>query len=230
MDNIQVFEYYSKLGYEVIPIHYKTKTPVFHKWNKNYNYNLMHSYVNQATVPLNFGILLGNIIDIEGDCVESNGQIDDLFKKIDHPIFTSTKSKHHLFRCNIKNLTRIVKDNIEYRCHNHQSVIPPSCHENGTQYEWITNVYDFKDIPQLPGNVEGFLNKLIKNQKKNFFKKEIKPGHTQALCVKCNEKSYIHQERYKKELFIFKEFRQTWSCHKCREIDLRPLIRYHFQR
>lgn len=225
MENIQTFEHYIKLGYKVIPIHYQTKTPIFKSWNKNYDYSKMHTFVKNSTLNLNFGILLGEIIDIEGDCEQSNHEIDNLLNKIPHPIFQSKKSKHHLFRNNIKNLTRIVKDGIEYRAYRHQSVIPPSFHENGTKYEWITDVYNFIDIPYLPLNIANYLSDISNKNKTLKKKRQIKPNHVCVACAACLNKNFLHQVRFKKELKILNSMGHRWKCRKCRPLDLRDLIR-----
>ena len=82
MNNSKVFSYYFNLGYQVIPIHYQTKVPIFKSWNKNYDSAKLEEFVAKSTVPLNFGILLGEIVDIEGDCEKSNREIDELLVEI----------------------------------------------------------------------------------------------------------------------------------------------------
>ena len=154
MNNLDVLNFYQSLGYQPIPLFYKTKTPIFKNWNSNYDFNSIVEYVSGYRQQLNFGILLGSIIDIEGDCADSNKIIDDLLHDVKHPCFLSAKSKHHLFRSNIKNLTRIVIDKIEFRGHKHQSVIPPSKHEDGHEYEWLTEIFRIDDIPYLPENID----------------------------------------------------------------------------
>lgn len=225
MNNSKVFSYYFNLGYQVIPIHYQTKVPIFKSWNKNYDSAKLEEFVAKSTVPLNFGILLGEIVDIEGDCEKSNREIDELLVEIPHPVFQSRKSKHHLFRSRVKNLTRIVKNGIEFRGYKHQSIIPPSCHENGTKYEWITDVFKFEEIPFLPTNIHNYLNTLINQDKPQVNKKELKPHHLSVSCASCLYKFYLHQVRFEKELRAFKNTGSRWLCRKCRPTDLRDTIR-----
>ena len=140
MKNIEIFSFYSQLGYKIIPLHYCAKTPIFKNWNKNYNKEHIESFFIKNNQLINYGILLGDIVDIEGDCLDSNKSIDEFLKDIDHPCFLSKKSKHHLFRSNLKELTRIVTHGIEFRGYKHQSAIPPSRHADGFSYKWITKI------------------------------------------------------------------------------------------
>jgi hypothetical protein len=226
MQNIEIFHFYRNLGYKIIPIHFRSKSPIFSKWNGVYNPCFIENYINNFKFNLNFGILLGDIVDIEGDSIESNADIDALFESIKHPVYMSKKSKHHLFRSNLFDLQRIVDKGIEYRGHKHQSVIPPSIHEDGFEYKWLTKVFDFQEIPFLPIEIEEHISKLIKSRNiKNKKNGSLKPEHIQANCLICSKKYYMHSKRFYKELHVLKTMGKKWECRDCRKIDLRKKIR-----
>lgn len=225
MDAKKIFDLYSGLGYKIIPLYYKTKTPIFKNWNSYYNHSFIQDFFMNATCEYNYGLLLGELIDIEGDCYDSNNLIDQMLQDIEHPCFLSKKSKHHLFRSNLKNLTRVVIDGMEFRAHKHQSVIPPSLHEDGFSYKWITKICSIDKIPFLPDKVEKYLLSHIKKTKHKTYKSNIKPDHTQIQCSVCKSKIFISKKRLQKELQAFLTLNETWKCNSCRKIDLRPLIR-----
>lgn len=220
MNSLQTFEFYTNLGYKVIPLHYATKIPIFKSWNKFHNKNKLRDFLITNPAEFNFGILLGEIIDVEGDSEEANEYLDNIFKDIPHPVYSSSKSKHHIFRNRNKKVTRTSYKNIEYRAFMHQSVIPPSIHEDGTKYVWITEIFAVNQIPYLPRNLESQLRRCT-------FKKTklIKPDHIEVFCDDCKRKTYIHKKRFSAELQVLKSLQKKWSCIKCRTIDLRPLIR-----
>lgn len=227
MTNLEILNFYHSLGYQPIPLFYKTKTPIYKNWNSNYDYESVLDYVSQYKQQINFGILLGNIIDIEGDCADSNKTIDDLLHDVKHPCFLSAKSKHHLFRSNIKNLTRIVVDNVEFRGYKHQSVVPPSKHEDGYEYKWITEIFDTKNIPYLPENIESYILSRLKPEPQNKKKRLLKPNHTTAKCNKCEKSILISKIRLQKELYFLQKDKAAWECNKCRNFDLRKIIKSH---
>lgn len=220
MNSIQTFDFYTNLGFKVIPLYYATKIPIFKSWNKFHNKKTLREFLITNPAEFNFGILLGEIIDVEGDSEEANDFLDRIFKEVPHPIYVSSKSKHHIFRNKNNKITRTSYKNIEYRAYMHQSVIPPSTHENGTKYEWITKILPVHEIPYLPSNLECQLRKCT-------FKKanQLKPDHTEIFCNDCKSKFYIHKNRLKLEMQVLRELKMKWSCNKCRTIDLRELVR-----
>ncbi len=226
MTNLEIFNFYHSLGYQPIPLFYKTKTPIYKNWNSNYNYESILEYVAQQK-QLNFGILLGNIIDIEGDCADSNKIIDDLLHDVKHPCFMSAKSKHHLFRSNIKSLTRIVVDNVEFRGHKHQSVVPPSKHEDGYEYKWLTEIFNISSIPYLPQTIESYIISKLKPDAQDKKKKLLKPNHTSIKCNECKKSILISRIRLNKELHFLQKEKTAWACNKCRTFDLRKIIKCH---
>lgn len=220
MTAIEIFNFYTKLGYKVIPLHHSSKIPIFNSWNKKHNINKIKYFLECNPSLYNFGILLGDVIDVEGDSQEANNFLNKIFKNFDHPIFSSSKSNHHLFRNKNKNITRISFNDIEYRAYNHQSVIPPSTHEDGTKYEWITKIMPAKDIPFLPPHLESQIRRCLS---KNI--EIIKPGHIKVYCYNCKKQIYIHEKRFVKEIQILRAMNTKWECNKCRKFDLRDLIR-----
>jgi hypothetical protein len=227
MDSFQTVSFYNSLGYKIIPLFFQTKTPIFKNWNSNYNSELIINFVKEQETQINYGLLLGDVIDIEGDCFESNKYIDELLKGIVHPCFQSKKSKHHLFRSTIKNLTRIVVNGVEFRGHKHQSVIPPSTHEDGQKYEWVTKIYHVNDIPIIPKHIEEYIRNQISNDQSKKFKKKLKPNHISIKCSKCDKNIFINKTRFAKEMVFVKDARLNWSCNKCRNFDFRKQIKNH---
>lgn len=227
MHPIEIFEKYVSLGYQIIPLFKGTKVPILSNWYKNYNIDSMRSIINKMDDGINFGLLLGKVIDIEGDCEDSNAKLDKILSKYDHPIFTSNKSRHHLFRSNLKNLTRIEKNGIEFRGHRHQSVIPPSQHVSGIKYEWQIPLVNINDLPFLPDFIEERLVSIISKSKpkKKINKKMIKPNHVESFCSNCKSKFFIDNKRHKNECKAFAMFNLKWTCKSCSNINIRKYIK-----
>jgi len=220
--NMYFFEFYANLGYKIIPLLHKGKQPIFSNW---YNYDLeqVSTFIRHNNQPLNFGLLLGDIIDIEGDCVESNNFLNENLKDIYHPVFQSSKSQHHLFLNPGLDFTRIVRDGIEYRAKKHQSVLPPSKHSDGTEYYWLTEIFHVRDIPVLPKEFQTKILSFLSKIKKN--KPLIKKGHTVTRCCCCNKEIFLHKKRLDLELAVMAKINLPWSCNKCRTFDIRQEVR-----
>jgi hypothetical protein len=230
MNSYETVCFYNEMGYKVIPLFFQTKTPIFKNWNTKYDCEIIKSFFQEQECQLNYGLLLGDIIDIEGDCFDSNKHIDELLKDYEHPCFQSKKSKHHLFRSTIKNLTRIVIDGVEFRGHRHQSVIPPSMHEDGQKYEWVSKIYHFNDIPWIPKHIEEYIRNKISSTQNVKFKNKVKPNHTSLRCPLCAKNIFINKNRLAKEMIFLKSQKIIWSCNKCRNFDFRKEIKhYKFQ-
>jgi hypothetical protein len=226
--NIEVIEQYYSLGYKIIPIYKNSKIPIFNNWQNNYNFEFIIKFLKSFAEPINFGLLLGEVIDIEGDCKESNEIIDSILSSVKHPVFISNKSKHHIFKSNIKNLTRVVKDGIEYRGYRHQSIIPPSMHQMGQKYEWIKPLVAFNDLPEIPFFVSSKIQSLLlkkqnKIKKNNNNKNICKPNHSKALCQACNNTFFIDNNRLKKDIEYFKTKNKKWMCQECRKLKI-PIV------
>lgn len=210
----QVHSYYKNLGYNIIPLYYNTKIPMFKNW---YKLNSNQQIADILDTEVNFGMILGDVVDIEGDSQSANDFIDNMFHNTPHPIFESNKSRHHLFRSRFKKLSRIVVGGVEYRGHKHQSVIPPSKHEAGVKYKWISDICSFDCLPLLPNFIEDIIiSNLPKNKNhKNKKRAGCKPGHVQAYCDKCKSQKYLHEVKFLKEKEFFTLRGQKWMCRTC---------------
>lgn len=207
---------YRNMGWKIIPIYPKTKIPVGNNWNLDYDENKARKYL-EHNPNSNLGILLGDIVDVEGDTPEANAAIERLVADIPHPCFRSKKSSHHLFLAPVKNFKTIRFGGVEIRGRLSQSLLPPSIHADGeTMYEWDEKS-DFRKIPVLP---KAILNLCTRNNKRRV----MKPGFTRPYCEECKKKIPIHQTTFRLEKVIFEEMGIKWRCNKCRKnngIDLR---------
>lgn len=212
-----VFSYYKNLGYDIIPLYKNTKIPMFKNWYQTNKNNITLENMNINDIEVNYGMILGDVVDIEGDSEEANNYIDYMLGGIPHPVFVSNKSKHHLFKSKFKKLSRIVVNGIEYRGHRHQSVIPPSKHEAGIDYKWISDICSFDCLPCLPTFIEDIISSNLPKSKKNkkAKKKGCKPGHVLAFCSKCRFENYLHEIKFLKELDFFRKEGKKWMCRKC---------------
>jgi hypothetical protein len=220
MDALKIFHEYKGLGYKVIPLITRTKRPLMKGWNQKYSFNKIENFLKLNNGNYNFGILLGDIIDIEGDSSDANDFLEDLFKDIPHAIYKSSKSTHHLFRMGDQCFTRIICNTIEFRGHGHQSVVPPSVHEDGTKYIWVTKKYHINELPVLPKDLEIKI-KRFKSRNSNYTKPHSKKIH----CANCRNIFFVNKKRLPIEIQVVKSLGEKWMCHKCRTYDTRPLIR-----
>jgi hypothetical protein len=208
---LEQFESLTDQGLQVIPLYPNSKIPMYRRWNQFWNKDFCRSILKK-TPRANLGLLLGEIMDVEGDTAEANIFLNDLLKDIPHPCYASSKSHHHLFRNPFMEMSICKYRGIEFRAKNHQSVLPPSYHEDGTTYSWINK--DFP-IPKLPMPLMQLLDLLPK-------KTNLKPGHTTMLCHLCKERCFIHSKRLELEKGVFDYWELEWQCQKCRKVDLRP--------
>jgi hypothetical protein len=214
---IDYFDTYTD-GYKwkVIPIFSRSKIPVTKKWNGKYNREWSRSYVS-ANPMCNIGLLLGDIVDVEGDTPEANALLIDMLKGHDHPTYQSSKSVHHLFKSPDHKLTCLKFGGVEFRGHKHYSVIPPSIHAWGIDYKWL--VTPECGIPEMPQA----LRELYENNKKKCYK--LKPEFTSQNCKSCGKNQVIHDKRLKLELKAFQLHGCQWTCRNCRKIDVRETCR-----
>lgn len=140
------------MEWKPIAIYPNSKIPIGKGWNiwsYEKNKNFIKQYKN-----CNIGLLLGEILDVEGDTPNANKILFEMIKDYKHPIYKSNKSYHHLF-LNIDNkIRRKCAHGIEFRGYGHQSLLPPS-----NDYEWIS----FCKVPPMP-------KRLIQFYKRNFGK------------------------------------------------------------
>lgn len=216
MSNTPIVEQFDELvgyGLQVIPLWENSKAPMCKGWTIwNYRQN---REVLQRYPDANIGLLLGDIVDVEGDSEYANRTILKLIGNYPHPCYKSTKSIHHLFVNPDPDLRIVKHQDIEFRGFKHQSVLPPS-HHQGVSYEWVSNQFP---IPEMPIQLANFYRKL--RDKKRI----IRPGYMPIRCAKCYKRSFINRQRFSLELEAFKKLQMPWECRKCRVIDVRPLCR-----
>lgn len=211
---IDFFDVYTqKLGWKIIPLKNKSKQPALFNWNKQHDLDVIRAYFI-ANPRSNMGLLLGKIVDVEGDTRAANAQIDNMTKDCPHPIYQSEKSKHHLFINPDKELTRFVIGGIEFRGKGHQSALPPSVNYAGVKYAWLKST-SFP-VPPMP---KGLL-KFYRNYRPINVDEYIR-----VWCNGCDRIVDIHQKRHKLEAEAFAMNGQSWQCNVCRVLDVRDLCR-----
>jgi hypothetical protein len=137
-------------------------------------------------------------------------------------MYRSAKSVHHLFINPDSNLTKISVNGLEFRGHNHQSVLPPSVHESGEIYVWLEGT-KFPP-PQMPHRLLDYYlthrpdKKSVQRPKKRG---PVKTGYTRTVCKVCGRKEEIHKHRLALEVKVFESKGMPWHCHGCRKIDVR---------
>lgn len=200
-------------GLQVIPLWENSKAPMckgWTNWNKRQCREVLKCYPDA-----NIGLLLGNIVDVEGDTETANRVILDLIGDYPHPSYRSTKSIHHLFVNPFPDLKIVTFQGIEFRGYKHQSVLPPS-HHQGVFYEWVNSQFP---VPEMPDRLREFYDKIT--TKKTARCNDYMP----IRCAKCGKRSFINTRRFVLELESFKKLHMRWECRRCRIIDIRPLCR-----
>lgn len=217
MGIIDYFDLYTnEYDWKIIPIFSRSKIPVTKKWHSSYNCEWSRFYI-ETHPNVNIGLLLGKIVDVEGDTPESNTILKKLLEGNKHPTYCSSKSIHHLFISPDPKLTCLKFDGIEFRGNKHYSVVPPSIHAGGVSYKWITDPKC--GIPEMPNALRDLYES---NKKKNS---NIKPGFVIQTCPLCKYKQPIHEKRLKLEIKAFEDSGLNWSCRYCRHIDVRKTCR-----
>lgn len=223
---LSFFDKYVELGLKPLPIYPNSKTPITTKWNEDWSVERWRPYFQKQ--DYNMGILLGDIVDVEGDSEEANDLLERMIDGCERPKFRSSKSIHNLFINPDPSLTRFVFNGIEFRGHRHQSVIPPSSHENGIAYQWLSG--SKFPIPQMPEELIKFYfrNKIEKRKYKRT--PPPKPVHRDGIklttCNKCHKKFPLHIRRILLEVQAFRKHNLLWLCRYCRPIDIRDDCRY----
>lgn len=222
MKLIQYFDGYVKIGFKPIAIHLNSKCPISSNWNKDWSVERWRSCF--LTEEYNMGILLGEIVDVEGDSEQANDLLERMIDGFPRPMFRSAKSIHNLFLSPDPELTRFVFDGIEFRGNLHQSVVPPSTHVDGTKYQWIKGSQF--PIPPMPEELKTFYFKNKFSRKVHKVKGKVpKPkkikGIIKTICKKCNCRYPINKTRLILEVNAFREHGFLWMCRNCRKIDIR---------
>lgn len=225
---MEYFHNYVRQGFQPIAIYRQTKKPAESNWNQNWSADRWKPYF--ASSEFNMGILLGHIVDVEGDTPEANEFLQNLLANEACPRYRSSKSIHYLFRNPDPDLTRTVIEGIEFRAHLHQSVVPPSTHEDGTPYGWLKGTR--LPIPDMPQVLLEFYTKhkriRVEKSPKPRPKKRIRSGFKNTECKCCLNKYPIHRTRLSLEVQGFHRLGLGWLCHICRKkrkIDMREFCR-----
>jgi hypothetical protein len=208
------FDALTSRGMKVIPLRENSKVPLCKGWAKHWDQQEARNKL-RVFPDCNIGLLLGEIIDVEGDDVEANKTIDELIGDYPHPAYSSTKSHHHLFLSPDPKLRIFKVGAIEFRGHGHQSVIPPSSH-NGIAYKWLQR-FRFP-IPEMPKALQIF---YLKHKHGRC----VKPDHTRVWCAECGKVCFLHRKRFALELSVFQILGSKWLCHVCRPLDIRRACR-----
>lgn len=208
------FDALTSKGLKIIPLRENSKIPLCKGWV--HDWDQQRSREKLRIFPhANIGLLLGEIIDVEGDSVQANQIIDDLIGDYPHPTYSSTKSRHHLFVSPDPHLRIFKVGEIEFRGYGHQSVLPPSNH-NGIAYKWLKR-FQFP-VPEMPQSLHAFYLK-------HKFGQQVKPHHLLARCGECGKKCFLHQKRFDLEIQVFRNLESKWLCHACRPLDIRRACR-----
>ena len=237
---------YLRYGMKPIPLYWGTKRPIGREWNQGWSKRRCQASFRKYP-GANVGLLLGEIMDVEGDTPEANAVLEQITQDYPHPRYKSARSIHHLFVSPNPRITIAHMSHIEFRGSRHQSVVPPSQHESGVRYEWL----DWHNIPEMPQPLKELLDqakicklKPDKNRKVVFninhvssidpvaqflsnslrFGHDVKPGKSKLWCPRCQEIVFVSTNRLKLEVVAFKTFGHKWSCNGCRDIDVRGMI------
>jgi hypothetical protein len=221
--HLKWFDNYVKTGLKPIAIYKGTKRPVGKGWNLNWSIERWRKFFENNN-DYNMGILLGDVVDVEGDTKEANELLVKLIGGQPHPMFSSSKSIHHLFWNPDPDLTCRKFNGIEFRAHSVQSVVPPSIHEEGAKYQWLNSGFILTDMP------EALRDYYLENTKESPHSKQsprskTKKGYTKTECKICKSFFYIHRKRLVLEVQALREYKLPWMCHGCREIDVRDSCR-----
>jgi hypothetical protein len=213
---IDHFDALTSAGMKIIPLRQNSKIPMCKGWTQNWDRKEAREKL-EVYPDSNIGILLGDVIDVEGDSEHANHLLADLIGSYPHPQYRSVRSVHHLFKTPDQSLRHFQVGDIEFRGHGHQSVMPPSS-TYGFQYYWLPN-YEFP-IPPMPERLYIFYLKHKKG-----VERLLKPGHLRAWCARCGKECFLHKKRFTLEVEAFRLLGSKWECQSCRVVDLRTACR-----
>ena len=211
------FDQLTDHGIKVIPLWANSKVPMYKRWNQKWDKQQVRRTL-RVYPEANIGILLGDIIDVEGDSEHANHLINEAIGIYPHPSYKSSKSIHHLFISHDPKFKIFKKNKIEFRGKDHQSVLPPSQHE-GVDYQWIDR---FFPIPKIPDTLVDFLERLRKEKNAS---EVLKKKHGKIWCNLCGNRCFLNQKRLDLEVKAFGFLNLKWECKNCRSFDMRYLCR-----
>lgn len=217
MTLLEFFDHYvENLGWRVIPVFPSSKVPVGRRWNSKYDKKWSRHYIS-GHADCNLGLLLGDVVDVEGDTPEANEVLKRIIGDEKHPMFRSDKSIHHLFLSPDPTLTAIRHRGIEFRGKKHFSVLPPSRHAGGVTYEWISEPDNA--IPPMPESLLCFYqaHKCRARQAQSLIS---------ANCTSCGIPVSLPSARFDLEIEAFRKNDIGWQCRNCRSIDVRGICRF----
>lgn len=225
MKLLAYFDKYVELGLKPIPVYKDSKKPISHGWNESWSPERWRNCFLKD--EYNMGILLGDIVDVEGDTEEANDLLVRMIDGVDCPRFRSSKSIHYLFKNPDPALTRRVFNGIEFRGHRHQSVVPPSIHNDGKLYCWLEG--SKFPIPPMPTDLLNFY-KICVAEKPTYIPKikqkvKVRTDYTRTQCNTCLNKYYMNKKRLMLEVRAFQKMNQRWMCRSCRKVDIREICR-----
>lgn len=215
MTNIlEHFDALTKLGLKVIPLRENSKVPLIKGWSSYWNHEIIRNKLKMFPKS-NIGLLLGDIIDVEGDSEQANKTLESLIGDYPHPCYRSLRSVHHLFLTPDPDLRHFKYQQIEFRGYGHQSVLPPSRHF-GIDYRWL-KCFRFP-IPKMPDKLLEFYEDKLKPQKSH-------KKYTNIWCECCKKQFSCNNTRLQLEQRVFQLLDKKWTCQNCRTIDIRPVCR-----
>ena len=219
------FDKYVALGLKPIAVFKDSKKPACQGWNEDWSIERWREYF--LTDEYNMGILLGDIVDVEGDTNEANDLLQRMIDGVPCPKFRSSKSVHYLFQNPLPDLTRKVFDGIEFRGHRHQSVVPPSIHSDGNFYAWLEG--SKFPVPPMPDELLSFYHRNNTEKPQAIPRKRIRQkknkDYSKTQCNCCQKHFMMHKKRLVLEVRSLRTLNLKWMCRSCREIDLRQMCR-----
>src|SRR3990167_9465529 len=165
---------YFEMGYRVIPLKPRQKVPAITSW-REYQVNMpaLTDIQGWFKHPLsNLGIVTGDgvlVVDLDGPGAEAALNAAGVFLPASAPR-SSTGKGHHVWlkvREPVPNAVRIAGDaacGVDIRCDGGYVVAPPSIHESGRAYTWIT---ELGELPDAPESLLELMEKTRSNQNKN---------------------------------------------------------------
>ncbi len=220
------FDLYLALGLRPIALYPGSKCPMGNAWNEGWT---PEKWRPMFESPCNMGILLGEIVDVEGDTEDANDLLERMIDGARRPMYRSSKSIHNLFINPDPGLTRLVAHGIEFRAWNHMSVVPPSIHLDGKKYSWLQG--SSFPIPTMPGELLEFYKKNIRQGSrvapavKTSKSKGLRRDQRYTECNRCKKKFVINKRRLVLEVRASRLLGCLWMCRGCRPFDIREACR-----
>jgi hypothetical protein len=195
----------AELGWHLCPMEAGTKNPGS-ILGKDWPAKCTNSpeVIAQWPVGCNVGVLLGSrsgLIDLEFDSDQGEMLVESWMEDCGHPktpTYRSAKSVHRLFQWDEKFSLEGAKFGfmgVEFRfgCNTAQSVIPPSIHESGVQYEWIISPFDCEVAPLPELIYKQFLNMRATSEKKTAKAVVVDPRYTSGDSLLTKARNFIEQ-------------------------------------